>query len=157
MHRRTAAAYVLSAGLVAATGAGALAATATSKPTGGSGTATVRHVVPTTVITRVVDVVDPGPSVTAADHAAASGPGVLEEPTNSGTPATAPGATAPATEPPVDATPGRAAEQSDETLPAHTETTEAGEPPHAESGESEHERESDGESHGSTDVGHVDD
>ncbi len=168
MNRRTTAAYVLSAGLIAATGAGALVATASSKPTGSTGAVKVRHVVPTSVVTRVVDVFDPAPPGTNAGRAAAPGPSARQEPSTDRTPVAQPGPSASVTEPPSSAPGETTPERPVGTVPAHTETTEAHEPSHPESGESEHEHEyeheheTDSESHGqqsggSTDAQHRDD
>ncbi len=115
----------------------------------------MRHVVPTTVVTRVVDVVDPAPSVAATARAEDAGSGVPEGPTASGTPSTAPAPTAPPAASEQDSTGEPSRTSAAGTIPRPTVTsapaTTARTEPEDPEGEHEAERETENRRSGAED------
>ena len=87
MNRRTTAAYIVSAGLVAASGAGAVVASAGASPSRHAPAVHVKHVVPTRVVTKFEDVTDPAPSTSEAER---HGPDTSEAPATTEAPVTIP-------------------------------------------------------------------
>ena len=96
MNRRTTAAYIVSAGLVAASGAGAVVATAGANPSRHAPAVHVKHVVPTRVVTKFEDVTDPAPSTSEVERPERHGPGTSEAPATTEAPVTIPAAPRPA-------------------------------------------------------------
>jgi hypothetical protein len=90
MNRRTTAAYIVSAGLVAASGAGAVVASAGASPSRHAPAVHVKHVVPTRVVTKFEDVTDPAPSTSEVERPERHGPGTSEAPATTEAPVTIP-------------------------------------------------------------------
>ncbi len=137
MNRRTTAAYIVSAGLVAASGAGAVVASAGASPSRHAPAVHVKHVVPTRVVTKFEDVTDPAPSTSEVERPERHGPATSEAPVTTEAPMTIP---APVTVPAPPATAhtegpdssssghdGTGGPETETSEPAETHTTEPAE------------------------------